>query len=99
MHTRVLPYFYLRRDKRLIANEVSNVRLNDADRQLPEKRDLVVFCPLATRQVVAYRAFIASGGRFLQWYSAYSRRPVHSSAEHTLRLRLTEAVCRFLIFS
>jgi hypothetical protein len=28
--------------------------------QLPTKRDLVVFCPLAERQVQAYRAFVAS---------------------------------------
>ncbi|KAK1925843.1 P-loop containing nucleoside triphosphate hydrolase protein [Papiliotrema laurentii] len=48
MHEKVLPHFYLRRDKRLIANE------------LPDKRDLVVFCPLASKQIAAYRRFIAS---------------------------------------
>lgn len=48
MTQRILPHFYLRRDKRLIAHE------------LPEKKDLVVFCPLASRQIVAYRALIES---------------------------------------
>jgi SNF2 family DNA or RNA helicase len=28
--------------------------------QLPIKRDLVVFCPLAARQIEAYQAFVAS---------------------------------------
>ncbi|WVF69031.1 hypothetical protein IAT40_003805 [Kwoniella sp. CBS 6097] len=44
----ILPHFYLRRDKRLIAHE------------LPEKRDLVVFCPLAFKQISAYQALIDS---------------------------------------
>ncbi|WWD18678.1 hypothetical protein CI109_103132 [Kwoniella shandongensis] len=48
MNQRVLPHFYLRRDKRLIAHE------------LPEKRDMVVFCPLAKRQITAYQALIDS---------------------------------------
>lgn len=48
MTQRILPHFYLRRDKKLIAHE------------LPEKKDLVVFCPLASRQIVAYRALIES---------------------------------------
>ncbi|ORX37207.1 P-loop containing nucleoside triphosphate hydrolase protein [Kockovaella imperatae] len=48
MVTKVLPRFYLRRDKRLIANE------------LPIKKDLVVFCPLGDNQVVAYKELIAS---------------------------------------
>ncbi|KAE8542179.1 hypothetical protein D1P53_001664 [Cryptococcus gattii VGV] len=50
MTQRILPHFYLRRDKKLIAHE------------LPEKKDLVVFCPLASRQIVAYRALIESDG-------------------------------------
>ncbi|XAO27602.1 hypothetical protein I312_106458 [Cryptococcus bacillisporus CA1280] len=48
MTQRILPHFYLRRDKKLIAHE------------LPEKKDLVVFCPLASRQILAYRALIES---------------------------------------
>ncbi|ORY30568.1 P-loop containing nucleoside triphosphate hydrolase protein [Naematelia encephala] len=48
MYDKVLPHFYLRRDKRLIAHE------------LPPKRDMVVFCPLAARQVMAYQALIDS---------------------------------------
>ncbi|OCF35109.1 hypothetical protein I316_03149 [Kwoniella heveanensis BCC8398] len=48
MTTRILPHFYLRRDKRLIAHE------------LPEKRDMVVFCPLAFKQIDAYQALIDS---------------------------------------
>ncbi|WWC96326.1 hypothetical protein V866_003193 [Kwoniella sp. B9012] len=48
MTQKILPHFYLRRDKRLIAHE------------LPEKRDMVVFCPLAEMQIFAYRNLIAS---------------------------------------
>ncbi|KAK8858783.1 hypothetical protein IAR55_003013 [Kwoniella newhampshirensis] len=48
VNQRILPHFYLRRDKRLIAHE------------LPEKRDMVVFCPLARRQIAAYQALIDS---------------------------------------
>ncbi|WWC88458.1 uncharacterized protein L201_003369 [Kwoniella dendrophila CBS 6074] len=48
MTQKILPHFYLRRDKRLIAHE------------LPEKRDMVVFCPLANMQIMAYRNLIAS---------------------------------------
>lgn len=48
MNQKVLPNFYLRRDKRLIADE------------LPQKRDLVVFCPLGIRQISAYQALIDS---------------------------------------
>ncbi|WVQ96545.1 hypothetical protein IAU59_003650 [Kwoniella sp. CBS 9459] len=48
MTQRILPHFYLRRDKRLIAHE------------LPEKRDMVVFCPLAYKQIDAYQALIDS---------------------------------------
>ncbi|WWC62806.1 uncharacterized protein I303_105404 [Kwoniella dejecticola CBS 10117] len=49
MTQKILPHFYLRRDKRLIAHE------------LPEKRDMVVFCPLADMQIMAYQNLIASG--------------------------------------
>ncbi|WVR06532.1 hypothetical protein IAU60_003563 [Kwoniella sp. DSM 27419] len=48
MTHKILPHFYLRRDKRLIAHE------------LPEKRDMVIFCPLAPRQIQAYRKLIGS---------------------------------------
>jgi SNF2 family DNA or RNA helicase len=48
MHKIILPHFVLRRTKKLIADE------------LPSKRDLIVFCPLASRQIQAYQAFIRS---------------------------------------
>ncbi|WRT67988.1 uncharacterized protein IL334_004963 [Kwoniella shivajii] len=48
MTQKILPHFYLRRDKRLIAHE------------LPEKRDMVVFCPLASTQIMAYQNLIDS---------------------------------------
>nr|XP_019012968.1 uncharacterized protein I206_02465 [Kwoniella pini CBS 10737]OCF51749.1 hypothetical protein I206_02465 [Kwoniella pini CBS 10737] len=48
MTQKILPHFYLRRDKKLIAHE------------LPEKRDMVVFCPLAYMQIMAYQNLIAS---------------------------------------
>jgi SNF2 family DNA or RNA helicase len=51
VYEKVLPHFYLRRDKRLIAHE------------LPEKKDLVVFCPLAKRQILAYQRLIQSDGK------------------------------------
>ncbi|EIW67723.1 hypothetical protein TREMEDRAFT_74496 [Tremella mesenterica DSM 1558] len=50
VHEKILPHFYLRRDKRLIADE------------LPEKRDLVVFCPLGIAQISAYQALVDSEG-------------------------------------
>jgi SNF2 family DNA or RNA helicase len=50
IHHTMLPNFYLRRDKRLIADE------------LPEKKDIVVFCPLAERQILAYQRLIQSDG-------------------------------------
>lgn len=50
VHQKLLPNFYLRRDKRLIAHE------------LPEKKDLVVFCPLAEKQILAYQRLIQSDG-------------------------------------
>lgn len=61
MYEKILPHFYLRRDKRLIAHEV-NTPTCHAHAQLPEKRDLVVFCPLAPRQVQAYQRLIQSDG-------------------------------------
>lgn len=67
MYERILPHFYLRRDKRLIASEVSPQRpfgqsLKTA--QLPEKRDMIVFCPLGDRQVIAYQNLVNSEGPF-----------------------------------
>lgn len=50
IHHTLLRHFYLRRDKRLIADE------------LPEKKDIVVFCPLAERQILAYQRLIQSDG-------------------------------------
>ena len=44
----LLPRFFLRRMKTLIAD------------QLPKKNDRVVFCPLTDTQVTAYKAFLAS---------------------------------------
>lgn len=52
VYSKILPHFYIRRDKRLIAHE------------LPEKRDLIVFCPLAEKQIQAYQNLIDSDGRF-----------------------------------
>ena len=65
MYEKILPHFYLRRDKRLIAHEVCEVwRRNIVEMvQLPEKHDLVVFCPLAERQISAYQALINSEGQ------------------------------------
>lgn len=54
IHQKLLPHFYLRRDKRLIAHE------------LPEKKDLVVFCPLAERQILAYQRLVNSEGGLSQ---------------------------------
>ncbi|WOO76804.1 DNA excision repair protein ERCC-6-like 2 [Vanrija pseudolonga] len=45
---KILPHFYLRRDKRLIASE------------LPQKRDLVVLCPLGRNQAAVYQRIIDS---------------------------------------
>ena len=66
MNQRVLPNFYLRRDKRLIADEVRGFTIEPTSSltpQLPQKRDLVVFCPLGIRQVSAYQALIDSEGK------------------------------------
>ncbi|KAK0547791.1 hypothetical protein OC845_003930 [Tilletia horrida] len=43
---RLLPKFYLRRDKRIIAD------------QMPKKRNNLVFCPLTDEQVTVYRALL-----------------------------------------
>ncbi|WVQ85002.1 hypothetical protein IAT38_007166 [Cryptococcus sp. DSM 104549] len=48
VHHKIMPHFYLRRDKRLIAHE------------LPEKRDMIVFCPMARRQILAYKNLLDS---------------------------------------
>ena len=63
VYQKVLPHFYLRRDKRLIAHEASSPSIFPLMLQLPEKRDLVVFCPLAERQIRAYQALIDSEGQ------------------------------------
>lgn len=61
MHKTILPHFVLRRTKKLIAEEVRlRVRVQAEVLQLPSKRDLIVFCPLASRQIEAYQAFIQS---------------------------------------
>jgi len=63
MHREILPHFVIRRTKKLIADEVSyteSKRFTHLSRQLPTKRDMVVFCPLANRQIAAYQAFVAS---------------------------------------
>ncbi|WVQ73365.1 hypothetical protein IAR50_002934 [Cryptococcus sp. DSM 104548] len=46
--TKILPHFYLRRDKKLLADV------------LPKKTDLVVFCPLTSKQAAAYTTILAS---------------------------------------
>lgn len=66
VHALILPHFYLRRDKGLIAAEVSALFLRDVDRaKLPRKRDLVVLCPLARRQGAVYKRIIESEGTSL----------------------------------
>jgi len=61
MHGKILPHFQIRRDKRLIKDEVS-IRWDPTDLELPSKRDLVIFCPLKPRQIAAYQALIDSEG-------------------------------------
>jgi SNF2 family DNA or RNA helicase len=63
MHKEILPHFVIRRTKKLIADEVSytqSKQYSSSRGQLPTKRDMVVFCPLANRQIAAYQAFVAS---------------------------------------
>jgi SNF2 family DNA or RNA helicase len=43
---KLLPHFFIRRDKRLL------------DGQLPKKIDQVAFCPLTEKQKVVYRNFL-----------------------------------------
>lgn len=65
VYNSILPHFYLRRDKRLIAHEVSSSFLDQAAYiQLPKKTDLVVLCPLGARQAAVYKRIIDSDGRF-----------------------------------
>lgn len=52
VHERLLPHFYLRRDKRVIAHE------------MPPKIDMVVFCPLAPRQIEAYQNLVNCDGSY-----------------------------------
>jgi SNF2 family DNA or RNA helicase len=61
MHGKILPHFQIRRDKRLIKDEVS-VYQTGLTVKLPVKHDLVIFCPLKPRQIAAYQALIDSDG-------------------------------------
>lgn len=48
---KILPHFYLRRDKRLIAHE------------MPSKRDMPLLCPLGSRQAELYQRVVDSNGK------------------------------------
>lgn len=51
---KILPHFYLRRDKRLIAHE------------MPKKRDMALLCPLGSRQAEVYQRAVDSDGELLE---------------------------------
>lgn len=50
LNKKVLPHFYLRRDKRLIAHE------------MPRKREFTYLCPLGSRQAAVYQRVVDSKG-------------------------------------
>lgn len=62
LKNRILPEFYLRRDKRLISHEACLCDGAQLTLQLPVKRDVAIFCPLAPDQIIAYKAILESEG-------------------------------------